>query len=73
MGERLSGRQEVEGSIPFSSTKNEVSMEAEIVKGPKVESKKEPHVQVCGYCNSWCYQGEYLHHDTHCQRPDKHN
>jgi hypothetical protein len=48
-------------------------MEAEIVKGPKVESKKEPHVQVCGYCNSWCYQGEYLHHDTHCQRPDKHN
>jgi hypothetical protein len=48
-------------------------MEAEIVTGPKAESKKETNVQVCGYCNSWCYQGEYLHHDTHCQRPDKHN
>jgi hypothetical protein len=51
----------------------EVTMEAELLKEPKSEPKKEPNVLVCGYCNSWCYQGEYLHHDSSCQRPDQHN
>jgi hypothetical protein len=45
----------------------------EILKEPKVEPKKELSVQVCGYCNGWCYQGEYLHHDSDCKRSDKHN
>jgi hypothetical protein len=48
-------------------------MEAEILKDRKPEPKKEPRVRVCGYCEAWCYQGEYLHHDSNCQRPDKHN
>jgi len=50
----------------------EVTME-EILNQPKAEPKKEPNVQVCGYCNGWCHQGEYLHHDLDCQRPDQNN
>ena len=51
----------------------EDDMEAETLKEPQVDPKKEPQVQICGYCESWCYQGEYLHHDTNCQRPDQHS
>ena len=35
-------------------------MEAEILKEHKSEPKKEPTVQVCGYCDSWCYQGIFI-------------
>jgi hypothetical protein len=45
----------------------------EILSEPKAEPKKESSVQVCGYCSGWCHQGEYLHHDSDCSRPDKHN
>ena len=70
--------QEVAGSSPACSTNllfvtGDGVMKAETLNKPKVESKKESQVHVCGYCSSWCYQGEYLHHDTHCQRPDQHN
>lgn len=45
----------------------------EILKEPKDNPKKEPSIQLCGYCHGWCYEGEYFHHDPNCTRPDRDN
>ena len=69
----------IAGSNPVLSTnvllvvQLEAAMESDTLNKPQAEPKKEPRVRVCGYCESWCYQGEYLHHDANCQRPDQHN